>query len=484
MDSLNFDGYTSYSDSSTPRTPSPTDMHFSAHHDLKHAPLDIERNIFVNNDDDSVVVHPNDPSYWSNHHPSPNFTFNNSTRPDLYDHEHPTEFHHDYFQQSSENWEHHPHHRPSEFPMVRRATFPYVRHDREEYPPFQQQHQQPENILYNARQENAYPDLPHQESFIPSMTNSPHSSYNDFEENANIKLEDTNIMVPSQPNSFYRQSPSAQCHPMTMTYLSPHTGLPVQHTDDAASKETQYLRRRCFNCHTTEPPSWRRSTLNPGKIVCNKCGLYERTHLRPRPLRFDELRAGNKARKQSTKAGQNGSGVSPKQSKLSMIKKEPREFGGLVRRSSVSSSSSVHSGSGASDWDDNVSIYSSGSAPPTSFNSPVVPSFPLSRDSQSPPLVEGGIRVPTNPLSDIASMHISGQQSTPLLAPNPPRKSHTSPAFYPASLPSSSPAPQHSHLSQDYFSAPSTGSPSESAVWTAEPAPESNGSLVASPPSS
>ncbi|KAJ7688685.1 hypothetical protein B0H17DRAFT_897758, partial [Mycena rosella] len=63
------------------------------------------------------------------------------------------------------------------------------------------------------------------------------------------------------------------------------------HTDDAASKETQYLRRRCFNCHTTEPPSWRRSTLNPGKIVCNKCGLYERTHLRARPLRFDELRA-------------------------------------------------------------------------------------------------------------------------------------------------------------------------------------------------
>ncbi|KAJ7827003.1 hypothetical protein B0H14DRAFT_2289802, partial [Mycena olivaceomarginata] len=62
------------------------------------------------------------------------------------------------------------------------------------------------------------------------------------------------------------------------------------YTDDAVSKETQYLRRRCFTCRTTEPPSWRRSTLNPGKIVCNRCGLYERTHLRARPLRFDELR--------------------------------------------------------------------------------------------------------------------------------------------------------------------------------------------------
>lgn len=87
--------------------------------------------------------------------------------------------------------------------------------------------------------------------------------------------------------------------------------ISVMHTDDAASKETDFLRRRCFNCHSTDPPSWRRSTLSPGKIVsaralvsgvpcayhyhffgfkaCNKCGLYERTHGRPRPLRFDEL---------------------------------------------------------------------------------------------------------------------------------------------------------------------------------------------------
>ena len=175
-------------------------------------------------------------------------------------------------------------------------------------------------------------------------------------------------MVPPQNSpAFYHHRPSSSpmSNPsslggspggndlhMAMSYLSPHSGLPVQHTDDAASKETQYLRRRCFNCHTTEPPSWRRSTLNPGKIVCNKCGLYERTHLRPRPLRFDELRAGNKARKQSkgTVAAAAG-GLNPKQGK---IKKEPRDYsaGGLVRRSSVSSTSSAHSCSGASDWDD------------------------------------------------------------------------------------------------------------------------------------
>lgn len=44
---------------------------------------------------------------------------------------------------------------------------------------------------------------------------------------------------------------------------------PMVYTDEAASRETQTLRRRCFNCSVTEPPSWRRSNLYPGKIVSN-----------------------------------------------------------------------------------------------------------------------------------------------------------------------------------------------------------------------
>lgn len=256
------------------------------------------------------------------------------------------------------------------------------------------------------------------------------------------------------PQNFYRQAPPSShspnmAHQMNASYLSPHSGLPIQHTDDAASKETQYLRRRCFNCHTTEPPSWRRSTLNPGKIVCNKCGLYERTHLRPRPLRFDELRAGNKARKQNKRtlspksrvataaaAGNGGAPASP-----NLIKKEPREFG-LVRRSSVSSISS--SQSGASDWDDNVSLYSSGSNPPTSFNSPAISPYPLSRDESSSP--NGGlssIRLPNAPLSDLVPINGSGSpqlHGSPTTLPQTPgimpnnvqRRSHTSPdSYYP-----------------------------------------------------
>ena len=269
MDSLSFETHSAYSDVSTLRTPSPTEM---------------------------LQYHK---SY------NPDVFYKGSLLHELYEQEMPPE----YQQFENINWQ-----RPTSDYPIRRATFPYVRHD-QPYPPCEQH--------YPSRQE-------------------PYPPYHDFED-PNIKLEDAPPLIVQQRQSNFYKSPPPSCHQMAMPYLPPHSNLPVQHTDDAASKETQYLRRRCFNCHTTEPPSWRRSTLNPGKIVCNKCGLYERTHLRARPLRFDELRSGTKSRKLSKAS------TSPKQSKMAMIKKEP----GLDRRSSVSSSSSVHSGSGASDWDDN-----------------------------------------------------------------------------------------------------------------------------------
>ncbi|PFH47810.1 hypothetical protein AMATHDRAFT_151240 [Amanita thiersii Skay4041] len=419
MDSLAFDGYTSYSDSSTPRTPSPRthdDMHYPSFKDVD-PPV---RNIFADNHSDEGVV-PINPS-WSHHPPPPSFDFNSSRGSllqELYDHD-IAEQHHSVqaHQPTYDSWQQAQSSRPHDYHPMRRATYPIVRHDQDhaiplQYPPFMVPQDGPVMHSQYARSESLYAEhipLPAEqpqvsaEHYIPNMNTSPHANFRDFDENANIKLEDgpTPIMVPPQP-AFYRPPSSS---PLGMSYLP--TGHPVHHTDDAASKETQYLRRRCFNCHTTEPPSWRRSTLNPGKIVCNKCGLYERTHLRPRPLRFDELRAGNKARKQSKGA------VSPK-AKTAIVKKEPREFNGLVRRDSVSSSSSVHSGSATSDWDDSVSVYSSGSAPPTSYNSPSVAPFPLARDSQSPPR-DGGIRLPNAPLTDIASL----QSQSPVHASHPP----------------------------------------------------------------
>ncbi|TCD67517.1 hypothetical protein EIP91_012322 [Steccherinum ochraceum] len=484
MDAVQFD-YTSYSDASTPRTPSPRTsicseevrVPYPSPHHYKHQ-LDVHvavPRIFDHHHQEEGIV-PETHALESAHmwNAANQFSYPNppssrgSLLDELYDHElpehsvphdvyvdhHHTPNHHHSAdpQYHAGNWSsipqsaHGDHHIPQpmrhvhDIAMQRRATFPYVRHDRPEplpYPnhPFMPSDQDSlSGSPYSSRPGTVYgeplsmdgsPHFSHHhmdEPFAHSVPmSSPHAMYDHLD---GIKTEDSVLpIVPSQ--TAYGRPPSAGMHPLPC--LSPHAGLLVQHTDDAASKETQYLRRRCFNCHTTEPPSWRRSTLNPGKIVCNKCGLYERTHLRPRPLRFDELRAGSKTRKQPKV-----NGGSPKVGKSPhMVKKEPRdgEPEPLQRRGSVSSQSASSVG-GGSDWDDNVSTYS-GSAPPSSFNSPAVSSFSIPRDpnSQSPQLLprDGGIRLPNAPLSDIASLQ--QPQSPPMNAAMPPtpRKSATAP---------------------------------------------------------
>lgn len=406
MDAFHYDNY-SYSDASTPRTPSPrTDMHpsfHSPHANFKpQVDIAVHRSIFDHHGDDAAIVpetHALEAAHmWS--HPYPSYPQPPGSRGSLLDelyendvpehnnipHDiHPVDNHH--YQHSADpqyhggNWsnlpqtahdQHHlqpPMRHAHDVAMTRRATFPYVRHDRPEvlpYPPHSFMNGGEDSLHgspYNSRPGTVYGEplsmdgSPHMHMTRDGLHHLDEPFAHSVPMGYDIKTEEQGLVVPSQ--AAYCRPPSAGMHPLPC--LSPHAGLLVQHTDDAASKETQYLRRRCFNCHTTEPPSWRRSTLNPGKIVCNKCGLYERTHLRPRPLRFDELRAGSKTRKQPKVAGANGAATgagSPKAGKLTqMVKKEAQGEDGapmIQRRSSVSSSaSSVHSGSATSDWDDN-----------------------------------------------------------------------------------------------------------------------------------
>lgn len=64
----------------------------------------------------------------------------------------------------------------------------------------------------------------------------------------------------------------------------------ITYTDEANTKLSNRIRRRCFNCKATETSTWRRSVLSPGKLLCNKCGLFERTHSIPRPQKFPRRR--------------------------------------------------------------------------------------------------------------------------------------------------------------------------------------------------
>ncbi|KAJ7145812.1 vault protein inter-alpha-trypsin domain-containing protein [Mycena epipterygia] len=58
-----------------------------------------------------------------------------------------------------------------------------------------------------------------------------------------------------------------------------------------AEQSSDRVRRRCSTCQTTNASTWRRSATDPTKVVCNKCGLFQRTHARPRPLSFFHHRA-------------------------------------------------------------------------------------------------------------------------------------------------------------------------------------------------
>ncbi|KAL4076261.1 hypothetical protein V8B97DRAFT_2020255 [Scleroderma yunnanense] len=423
-----------YSDSSsTPRTPSPRSTDLLPLINFKHHPIESLPAIFQDSSPDTFLS--SDPQMIQHdavYYQYPVYSRGSSLLQGLYDHDAvPDQLHSDvyiddqahYNEWQQQQQQQHIHARQSvtDHPVNRRATFPYVRQD---HLPLHSQQQ------HFSQYYDQYP------MYNDPLPISPDPSESHHPDPQAIKLEDTPLIVPSQLG--YSTHPIHPHHPPS--YLSPATGgtVPIQHTDDAASKETQYLRRRCFNCHTTEPPSWRRSTLNPGKIVCNKCGLYERTHLRPRPLRFDELRAGGKARKasgvvqgdkKSLKTPTCGTPVAPGSPQ---VKKEPREFT-LIRRGSVSSNTS--SGGGASDWDDSASVYSqpptpgSTSGQSSAFPSPAVGTFPIPRSSQSPPAEAGvqvPIRLPNAPLTDIASL----QQQQPQQPHPTPRKAATAPAYF------------------------------------------------------
>jgi len=48
----------------------------------------------------------------------------------------------------------------------------------------------------------------------------------------------------------------------------------IAYTDEANTKLSNRIRRRCFNCKATETSTWRRSVLSPGKLVGHRSELF------------------------------------------------------------------------------------------------------------------------------------------------------------------------------------------------------------------
>ena len=74
---------------------------------------------------------------------------------------------------------------------------------------------------------------------------------------------------PDESQAGYPPHPSSRQIRSTMVPGQPYPGQAnyIIHTDDASTKLSDRVRRKCYNCRTTDTSTWRRSSLTPGKVV-------------------------------------------------------------------------------------------------------------------------------------------------------------------------------------------------------------------------
>ncbi|KAI0306138.1 hypothetical protein B0F90DRAFT_1814930 [Multifurca ochricompacta] len=115
-----------------------------------------------------------------------------------------------------------------------------------------------------------------------------------WEVNASTHIQDVRSRVLEQPLDVPVVPSQLVGSSRGESYCLPGRGNDeIFYTDEANTKLNGRMRRRCFNCKATETSTWRRSVLSLGKLLCNKCGLFERTHAIPRPKKFPRRRRHN-----------------------------------------------------------------------------------------------------------------------------------------------------------------------------------------------
>lgn len=83
----------------------------------------------------------------------------------------------------------------------------------------------------------------------------------------------------------------------------PQTATPLSETtveQRPRPSEIQPLGQACSNCGTTRTPLWRRSPQ--GNVICNACGLYQKTRNAPRPTNFKRSGATSKPKSPQLRA--------------------------------------------------------------------------------------------------------------------------------------------------------------------------------------
>ena len=117
------------------------------------------------------------------------------------------------------------------------------------------------------RSPHSYPP-PYPHHYIPPHFDSHHSATNNNNSHHHHHRYDHPYIYPPSQFSIPTMHPPSTHHRQDSYH--PYTGpqpVTIVHTDDAATKLSDRVRRRCFNCCTTDTSTWRRSNLSPGKVV-------------------------------------------------------------------------------------------------------------------------------------------------------------------------------------------------------------------------
>ncbi|KAJ8075241.1 hypothetical protein PM082_019574 [Marasmius tenuissimus] len=143
--------------------------------------------------------------------------------------------------------------------------------------------------------------------------------------------------------------PLPDLHPASQSVKtrSHHTEQRVVYTEDASTRLSSRVRRRCFTCGETETSAWRRSNHNPGKLLCNKCGLAERKsssafpqilELEQRQAKFMNASSSNRAPPPMSTVPHAHSGLFPMQRRCRSTNSHlpPQKRRALIRRTPVS----------------------------------------------------------------------------------------------------------------------------------------------------
>ena len=123
----------------------------------------------------------------------------------------------------------------------------------------------PLTLLYHQVTQPSTPYYPHPAQ-APPMSQAPPYPYQPNGAMPRYAEEQPAQGYAVPPHS--AQSISRSIRP-TMVATQPYPGQAnyIIHTDDASTKLSDRVRRKCYNCRTTDTSTWRRSSLTPGKVV-------------------------------------------------------------------------------------------------------------------------------------------------------------------------------------------------------------------------